>query len=259
MPKDSSPHLTPASDATDWTGPTTDFWQTLRADAPDAAPPWKYRVPVRLPDGQWLDLPVRKLAGALDRNDGRDGGQGSGRAVASLIANQASHDVVRALSAHMAALCRPFAPDLVIGLPTLGLMFAPQVSELLGHARFVPLGYSRKFWYDEAFCEPVHSITSPTPGKQLYLDPNQLPLIAGKRVVVIDDAVSSGSTLIAALKLLVRARADVTGIVVAMVQGEDWRGRLGGLGEEWPGKVAGVFYSPKLRRGADGWYPLGQG
>jgi adenine/guanine phosphoribosyltransferase-like PRPP-binding protein len=253
MPKDSSLPA-PASEATDWTGPTTDFWQTLRADAPDAAPPWKYRVPVRLPDGRWLDLPVRKLAGALDRNGDRSGD----RAVASLIANQASHEVVRALSIHMAALCRPFAPDLVIGLPTLGLMFAPQVSGLLGHARFVPLGYSRKFWYDEALSEPVHSITSPTPGKRLYLDPNQLPLIAGRRVVVIDDAVSSGSTLIAALKLLVRAQADVTGIVVAMVQGEDWRGTLGALGQEWPGKVAGVFHSPKLKRGADGWYPLGR-
>jgi adenine/guanine phosphoribosyltransferase-like PRPP-binding protein len=255
MPKDSNPtpaFSSDASGAADWTGPTTDFWQTLRAEAPDAAPPWKYRVPVCLPDGRWLDLPVRKLAGVLD------GSQGGDRAVASLIANQASHEVVRALSAHMAALCRPFAPHLVIGLPTLGLMFAPPVSELLGHTRFVPLGYSRKFWYDEAFSEPVHSITSPTPGKRLYLDPNQLPLIAGRRVVVIDDAVSSGSTLVAALRLLLRARAEVTGIVVAMVQGEDWRGTLGALGEEWPGKVAGVFRSPKLKRGADGWYPLGR-
>jgi adenine/guanine phosphoribosyltransferase-like PRPP-binding protein len=229
--------------ATDWTAPTTNFWQSLREQAPDAAPPWRRRVPVRLPDGRWLDLPIRKLNGS------------PGRAVASLIANQASHAVVRALSEHMAALCRPCAPDVLIGLPTLGLMFAPQVSELLGHARFVPLGYSRKFWYDEALSEPVHSITSPTPGKRLYLDPNQLPLVSARRVVVIDDAVSSGSTLLAALRLLARAGAEVSGIVVAMVQGEDWRSALAQLDAQWPGKVAGVFYSPKLELREDGWYP----
>jgi adenine/guanine phosphoribosyltransferase-like PRPP-binding protein len=240
MPKDTA---SPSSTAADWTGPTTDFWQVLRDHAPDAAPPWRYRVPVRLPDGKWLDLPVRRLGGSADR------------AVASLIANQASHTVVRALSGHMAALSQGFAPDILIGLPTLGLMFAPQVSELLGHARFVPLGYSRKFWYDEALSEPVQSITSPTPGKRLYLDPNQMPLVAGRRVVVIDDAVSSGSTLLASLRLLVRAGADVAGIVVAMVQGGDWRHALAQLDAQWPGKVAGAFYSPKLALREDGWYP----
>lgn len=61
--------------------------------------------------------------------------------------------------------------------------------------RYVPLGYSRKFWYVEELSAEVSSITSPGLGlKRVYLDPHQLPLLKGKKIVIIDDAVSSGKT-----------------------------------------------------------------
>jgi hypothetical protein len=44
-------------------------------------------------------------------------------AVASLIANQASHPVVAALADHMTAQARSFDAEMIIGLPTLGLAF----------------------------------------------------------------------------------------------------------------------------------------
>jgi hypothetical protein len=149
------------------TSPTTDYWQTLHEGWPGGAPPpppFRLDYPVRLPDGRVLVLPLRRLP------EGR-------QAVASLIANQASFAVVAALSDHMTKLAREAGADLIVGMPTLGLTFAPLVAERLGHARYVPLGYSRKFWYDDALSEPIFSITSPSGEKRLYLDPNVVPLL----------------------------------------------------------------------------------
>lgn len=116
------------------------------------APPYRHGVPVALSDGRSvLELPVRKMAGAPER------------ALASLIANQASFEVVDRLSACMADLARPWAPDAIVGLPTLGMVFAPPVAQALAHMRCVPPGYSRKFWYDEALRTSVQSVTTPPP------------------------------------------------------------------------------------------------
>ena len=157
---------------------TTDYWQSLTPAAPArfrTEPPFRYGYPVRLPCGRCLVLPLRRLPG-------------SGEAVASLIVNQASHEVAAALAGHMAELARSLDAGCIAGLPTLGLGLAAAVAERLGHTRHVPLGYSRKLWYDEALSEPVSSITSPEPGKRLYLDPNLLSLLRGRRVVLVDDA-----------------------------------------------------------------------
>lgn len=231
----------------DFTRATTGFWQELLPERPMALAgalaleaPYRFGYPAPLPDGRWLVLPIRKVAGTPDR------------AVASLIANQASFEVVRTLAAHMADLARPIRCDVVAGLPTLGMVFAPLVAEHLGHARYVPLGYSRKFWYDEALSASVQSLTTPTQGKRVYLDPNQQPLIAGRRVVIVDDAVSTGGTLAAVIDLLERQGAEVTGVVVAMRQGNAWRERLGSVRSAL---VKGVFDSPRLLLREDGWWP----
>lgn len=223
---------------TAWTEPTLGYWQniaTAGALAVARVPPFRWGYPAPLPDGRFLVLPIRRLA--------RD----PARAVCSLIANQASFAVIDALCGHMAALAREAAPEVLVGLPTLGLAFAPDVARRLGHPHFVPLGYSRKFWYDDALSEPVQSITSPEPGKRLRLDPNLLPRLKGRRVLVVDDAVSTGATVTAALALLARAEADVCGVLVAMRQGAGWRGL--------PSPVRGVIDSPLLTLRDDGWWP----
>src|SRR6187402_3054873 len=84
--------------------------------------------------------------------------------------------------------------------------------------RYVPLGYSRKFWYNDTLSTEVSSITSPLGQKKLYLDPNQVSLVEGKRVVIIDDAVSSGKTLKSSWDLLEEVGCEVLGVGVAMKQ-----------------------------------------
>lgn len=229
-----------------FTEPTTGYWQEITADIPSrfsAAPPYRYGYPVRLPDNRVLVLPLRQLPSG-------------DRALASLIANQAAHAVNAALADAMAEQARAFDAEIIVGLPTLGFAFANLVAERLGHSRFVPLGYSRKFWYDDALSEAVHSITSPDPGKRLRLDPNMLPLLERRRIVLVDDAISSGATAIAAVKLLQRIDAQVACIVVAMKQTNRWQAEMATLSA--PPPVRAVFGCPLFRRSDDGWWPLAE-
>lgn len=77
-------------------------------------------MPATLPDSRILMLPIRSLGGSPDE------------AVASLLVNQASMDVVAELGAFLADKVRPFELDVIVGLPTLGLSLAPIVAQALG-------------------------------------------------------------------------------------------------------------------------------
>ena len=226
--------------AVHFTEPTTGYWQSIRTAEPEASPqgPWRHGYPARLPDGRVLVLPIRQLASEPQH------------AVASLLVNQASMEVVDTLAQSLADRLLPLAPELVIGLPTLGLTLAPLVGRALGHARYLPMGYSRKFWYDEALSAPVHSITSPVPGKRIYLDPHLLPLLQGRRLALVDDALSTGTTMQAAWDLIEAIGGQVVACGVAMLQGRRWADKLG---PERTAKVVGVFDSPLLRAVPEGW------
>ncbi len=141
---------------------------------------------------------------------------------------------------------------MVVGLPTLGVVFALLVARALGHTCWVPMGTSRKFWYDETLSVAAESITTTTGGKRLYLDPNQLPLVQHRRILIVDDAVSSGRTLQRVWPLLEKLGAEVAGAVVTMRQGQAWRNALG---PERSARVSCVFESPLLELRADGWWP----
>ncbi len=223
-----------------FTEPTTPYWQSIVSADPSAAPggPWKFGYPARLPDGRVLRLPIRQL------------GADPTQAVASLLVNHAAMPVVQTLGEMLAQALEPYKPDLLVGLPTLGLSLAPIVAAALGHTRFLPMGYSRKFWYDDTLSTPVQSITSPTPGKRIYLDPNLLPLLAGQRLVIIDDALSTGTTMAAAWDLVTALGGNVVGCGVAMCQGRRWADRLGPVRSA---SVAKVFDSPLLQAVPDGW------
>lgn len=207
------------------------FWQEIYPprtfpDAPGTVHSGAY--PAALPDGRQILLPIRVLPG-----DGT-------RAVASLIVNQASFAVEDALADAMADIWRDAGAEVVVGVPTLGLPLANALARRLGHARMVPLGTSRKFWYDDSLSEPLKSITTPGGGKQIYLDPRMLPLIQGRRVLLVDDVVSSGSSLASVLRLLAKVDVRPVGIAVAMEQGTLWQGVL-------PAPVRGALRTPLLR------------
>lgn len=216
------------------------FWQDVHPHAsfPTAAP-FSTFYPAALADGRQLQLPIRPLP------DGT-------HALASLIVNQASFAVVEALAADLARRLAETSPDVVVGLPTLGLTLASATARHLGHSRYVPFGTSRKFWYDEALSVPLSSITTPGLGKRLYVDPRMLPLLEGRRVALVDDVISTGSSIAAALELFALLGIEPVVIGAAMLQSDRWVEKLA----PWVPRIVGAFRTPLLVKVANGWAPV---
>lgn len=208
-----------------------DVWQEVHDDLTPGVQPDGETWAAALGDRQLL-LPIRTLP------DGE-------RGVASLILNQASFAVLDALAARVADLLAPFQPQVIVAVPTLGLPLAEGVARRLGHTRMVPLGTSRKFWYDEDLSVPLKSITTPGGGKRLYVDPRMMPLLDA-RVAVVDDVLSSGASIASVLTLMALAGVAPVAIGAAMLQGEGWRDRVGTV------PTVGAIATPILRKG-DGW------
>jgi adenine/guanine phosphoribosyltransferase-like PRPP-binding protein len=221
-----------------------EFWQKLYA-------PETFKVqgvhetffPATLDDGRQLQLPIRPLS---DKQ----------HALASLIVNQAAFDVVDALSDDLAVKLKAFEPDVIVGLPTLGLTLASEVARKLGHSRYVPLGTSRKFWYEEELSVPLSSITTPDQIKRLYIDPRMLPLLDGRRIALVDDVISSGTSIVAALNLLNSRALKPVVIGAAMLQTQRWRTPLEQLGTEFAEMTRGCFTTPMLKHGENGGWTI---
>lgn len=223
-----------------------DFWQEIHPPRTfEQLPPEGHRgfFPAAFEDGRQLRLPIRELAGGE-------------HALASLIINQAGFAVEEALCASLAEKVRPFEPEVVVGLPTLGLTLASGTAKKLGHTRYVPLGTSRKFWYREDLSVPMSSITSPEQVKRLYVDPRMLPLIENRRVLLVDDVISSGRSIVAALKLLEACGIRPAAIGAAMLQTDAWQDPVSTVYPHAFDRVLGVLRTPRLKRvPTGGWAP----
>ncbi len=213
-----------------------DYWQGFVDAVPDQAA-WTISYPAPMPDGRRLVLPLRDFGDV---------------AVAGLIANQASFAVLDQLAAWTAAVAAPLRAEVVVGLPTLGHTVGAAVARALGHPGWVAPSTTRKRWHDDGLSVPLASITSPATGaniaRRMWLDPRLLPRLQGRRVLLVDDVISTGSSAQAGLALLRAAGVAPVGLAVAMIQGGVWRAA-------WPAEVPVVaaFSTPRFRRVAGGW------
>ncbi len=216
-----------------------DFWQTLLPPHSVTDPiGWPGAYIATLPDGRQLPLPLR------ERPDGS--------ALASLIINQASFEVLDALAALLAERLMGFDTELVVGLPTLGLTLAAAVARRLGHRRYLPLGTSPKFWYRDELSVPIASVTTAAE-RRLYIDPRLLPLLSGRCVALIDDVISSGRSITAGIALLERCGSTPVVIGAAMLQGNGWKTAPSAALPDWQKRTIGVFATPLLHKTAAGW------
>jgi adenine/guanine phosphoribosyltransferase-like PRPP-binding protein len=120
----------------------------------------------------------------------------------------------------------PLKPDIVVGAATLGIPVVIEVSRALGLDQYVIAQKSPKIHLADALVQEVHSVT--TSAKQrLMLDRRAVPLLANRRVAVVDDVVATGSSLAATLKLVRSAGADIVGAGVILTEGHEWKKVLG--------------------------------
>jgi adenine/guanine phosphoribosyltransferase-like PRPP-binding protein len=217
---------------------TTEFLQEFEAEPDAGDQPVRDRYVARMPDGTGLALPLR------------DFGE---YAVAGLIANQASFVVAERIADWMAEIAAIVRPEVVAGLPTLGHVFASLLARRLGHTNWVALGTTRKLWYEETLSVPLASITSPTAGRRLWLDPRLVPRLRHRRVLLVDDVISTGASARAGLAVLEAAGTPASAVCVAMAQTKRWE-------SGWPVSLPllAAFATPLFSRTPRGWVPLNQ-
>ena len=126
----------------------------------------------------------------------------------------------------LAARLKDLKPDIVVGAATLGIPVAIEVSRHLGLDQYVIVQKSPKIHLGDALVEHVQSVTS-SGSQRLLLDRRAIPLLKGRRVLVVDDVVATGSSLAATLRLVRQAGADVVGVGVILTEGHEWKHPLG--------------------------------
>jgi adenine/guanine phosphoribosyltransferase-like PRPP-binding protein len=206
-------------------------------------PPYRDVFPVRLPDGDWALLPFLALPPDFTT------------AIAYLCITENSFALEDRLSSAMAELARRMQPDIVVGMPTLGMVLAASVGKKLGHPHYVPLSYSRKFWFEDELSIPVNSITTPIQAKTVYIDPRLLDRLEGKRVLLVEDVISTGGTVAAELALMKRIGANVIGVVTAIRETRVWIDKLSAIDPSFRALVTSPICCPLFRKNGDGWVP----
>ncbi len=126
----------------------------------------------------------------------------------------------------LAALVTEQAPQVVAGTATQGIPVAIELTRALGLDDYLVLQKTRKIHLADALTEPLRSITT-AEQQTLMLDRARAAGLAGRRVVLVDDVISTGGSVLASLRLLRAAGADVVAIAALLAEDGGWRDALG--------------------------------
>lgn len=108
--------------------------------------------------------------------------------------------------------------DYIITAEAKGIPLAHEMSRQSGKKYFVARK-KPKLYMTGVFDVIVNSIT--TEGEQhLYLDTAEAELMKGKKVIIVDDVISTGESLKAVEKLIEMAEVDYAGALAVLAEGE---------------------------------------
>ena len=172
-----------------------------------------------------------------------------GVAIALLITVDQGVRFAERAGRELAELVAPERPDLVVSVATQGIPIAIEISRALGVDDYLILQKTPKIHLADAIGEPLKSITTDTT-QRLLLDRERIGVVEGRRVALVDDVVSTGGSLRAALALLRRVGAEPVAIGTLVTESGPWRETLG----EDATLVRSLGALPLFRRGSDGHY-----
>ena len=109
--------------------------------------------------------------------------------------------------------------DVMITAESKGIPLICEMARLNGNERYVLARKSPKLYMRNVFSAEVRSIT--TDHKQtLYLDGADAEYMRGKRVVIVDDVISTGESLKALEHLVEKAGGNIVGRMAILAEGE---------------------------------------
>ena len=149
----------------------------------------------------------------------------------------------------LAAILGPERPDIVASVATQGIPIAIEISRALGLNDYLILQKTPKIHLADAIDEAFKSITTCST-QRVRFDRERVGAVAGRRVVLVDDVVSTGGSLHAALALLRRVGAEPVAIGTLVTESGPWREALGADAR----LVRSLGVLPLFRRRPDGSY-----
>jgi adenine phosphoribosyltransferase len=136
--------------------------------------------------------------------------------------------VVKAAAAALAERLKEIGADVLVTAEAKSIPLIYEMSALMG-LPYVVLRKTYKSYMGEAISAETVSITTGAP-QTLYLDEKDRALIRGQRVIVVDDVISTGSTLNGMEKLVIKAGGEVAQIAAIFTEGDDDWSRVVALG-----------------------------
>ena len=146
--------------------------------------------------------------------------------LALLITVDMGVEFMRTAGEELAERLRPYNVDIVATVATMGIPVAMEVTRALGLDQYVILHKTPKIHLADAVSEPVRSITT-NADQRLLFDRARIADVAGKRVAIVDDVVSTGASTGAALRLLRSVGADVVAVGTLVTEASLWKESLG--------------------------------
>ena len=129
--------------------------------------------------------------------------------------------VVKAAATALAEQLRDVHADVLVTAEAKSIPLIYEMSALMG-LPYVVLRKSYKSYMGDVIRSETVSITTGRP-QTLFLDEKDHRLIFGKQVILVDDVVSTGSTLEGMQDIVERANAKVTRIAAVFTEGDgDW-------------------------------------
>ena len=111
------------------------------------------------------------------------------------------------------------AYDYIITAESKGIPLAHEMARLAGNQKYFVARKQSKLYMTGVFEVTVHSIT--TKGEQkLYLDQADAALMRTKRVLLVDDVISTGESLQALEELVTAAGAEIAGRMCILAEGD---------------------------------------
>ena len=109
--------------------------------------------------------------------------------------------------------------DYILTAEAKGIPLAHEMARQNGDRRYVTARKKKKAYMTGVFEVTVNSIT--TAGEQkLYLDTAEAEMMKGKRILIVDDVISTGESLLALEKLAQATGGEVVGKMAILAEGD---------------------------------------
>ena len=109
--------------------------------------------------------------------------------------------------------------DYIITAEAKGIPLAHEMARQAGDAKYILARKAPKLYMVDMFSSTVNSITT-AKEQTLYLDVADAEMMKGKRILIVDDVISTGESLAALEKLVEKAGGIICGRMAILAEGD---------------------------------------